>query len=602
MMSTLGVAMLAFGGSYGAGALVALSGILNLYVGRRTARDADALQRIRAAWDRHASGQTDAARALLAEARAMSPAPAVERIALLAEASFELAEGDVRRTIELASTALDKVPAPRFETWSRATGRATWSTDVALLGVRSLARALDGDDEGAAADASSLEARMQGKRPTHVAALQAPAGGTRVVEEALARVRLAQAIGLARKMDRPALARHLETYREQLSRDLAPRERALVRGFDRLLTVPAPSPYRASIDGAAEGWAEDVLTQIVSGERASAREAETSDERGAMGVSGGRDAAARHRIAVAAAFSVFMVALGGSLVAWQSSVHSWSPALLLAVLLAPLGMFLAWVLRTSSKASRAGATLMELRLRVAASPGLDHARILEGHRDADEPITRAHANLALAHEANAEGAFAVALEHAERGLVPLHGRILRGLVAPSLMPSLVFERALAKAALGRTADAIADVSTIPDGVAFRTRARETVYLVACARGGPAATAARAARFLLASPCPIDAHIERLARVVVAVDQHGEVGLSEMDRLHRELAPGSAERAWLDAVAPALGRAFDAIEHEGARADRDVASALAAEDEALAEAEAGAEAEADAQPRAARRLA
>lgn len=585
-----GLVPLVAAGSAHPGVLLVLSGAINLYVSYRGARDGAALQRLRVAADRHASGSVEDAYALLDEAARRSDARLIVRYGRLARAAFALRERDHARAAEEATAALERTPRPRFSALNRGSRAATWTVDASLLGVRALARALLGDADGARADASALDVHLEKDRPREVALQVPPVGGVRALEEALARARLAEAIVLARAADRDALGAHLAKHRSVILHELGPEERALVRGFDRMLAIPGASPYRAT-GGAAHGGEglSELLGRLTPGDGKEPVKTDAVADADGMGKATRRDWASTKRVALGIGFGVFMAAFIGLMTAYQSGSRFFSTPMFVALLLAPTVAFVTYVLMTVRKQASQRGELVDVRLRVAADPTIDVTELVAEQARSSEPLARSQSNLMLARQANASGAFAAALERADSGLVPLQGGMLKAVTGATLVPALVTERALAKAGLGRAEDAIKDVESIPVGVAFRSRSIESVRLVAAAARDDREAATRLAYALSNAAIALDLRVEMLVHVLRAVATGGSIGQDDMHHLEHELAAGSEGRRWLDAVAPLLLRDFDALaaddDERERRGDADASENEAAEKEMLADAEA-----------------
>lgn len=577
-----GVVPILAGGNPATGTFLVLSGMLNLYVSYRGTRDGAAMQRLRAAADRHATGNTEEAYALLDEAATRSDARLVIRYGRLARAVFALRERDHARAAEEATIGLERCPPPRLSALNRAARAATWTTDVSLFGVRALARALLGDEEGARADVASLDDRLA-KKPREAALQVPPVGGMRSLEEALARARLAEAILLARAADRDALGAHLGKHRSLILHELGPEERSLVRGLDRMLALPTPSPYRATggASDASDAWSELLRKLAPSESKERVTTDAVTDATASMGEATRRDWASTKRVALGIGFGVFMAAFIGVMTAFQAGSRYFSTPVFTALLLAPTVAFVTYILMTVRKQVNHRSELVDARLRVAADPSIDAMQLVAEQSRSSEPLARAQSSLLLAHQANANGAFAMALERAESGLVPLQGRMLKAVTGATLVPALVTERALAKAGLGRAEDAIEDVESIPEGVAFRSRSIQSVRLVAAAATDDRETATRIAYALSNASIALDLRIEMLVHVLRALATSGSIGQDEMQHLEKELAMGGEGRAWLDALAPLLLRDFDALVADESKND----SAAEIEAEAEAEAEA-----------------
>lgn len=524
----------------------------------------------------------------------------VQRVALVQRALIAMRRGAQADALRAASAAI-QVPIG-FMNRIHAIAQRTNAH-----GIRAIVRASMGDGEGARAD------------------IEAVRRDPNAVPQGLARAGLAEALLLEKAGDRAALAALLRRERRLLLDATDPRERAIVRGLQRLLQTSATSIYRTQAtparlpDGVEEPTLADWVLAIAPGVAPFVRSPAASptpatdaraqaaalapDDRARSAILADRARATRAARQAAApqryAWSVVLVAAVGILAA---AYHRFAGAgavtpesfdetidprertlTVLAVLLSAL-LGLAAV-RIASRVRRARRETQQIT-RVAT-------QILRGDLDpaaaALTPLAKsqnsyigAQAELLRAHLAERRGDFKAALASCDAALGRLSRYAARIIATDLLLPEIAATRAFALAALDRPAEAAAEIAALPPAYPFLARARFRTELLALARRGDLAAAA-----LVAARAPADLPIgprdELLRDIVRATAQPGSAGAGEIERLREELRAEPDQRTWLEAIAPGLLAAFErATTH-----DEDARAEAAGETEAAAEAEADA---------------
>jgi len=494
--------------------------------------------------------------------------------------------------------------------------------------IRAFLRASQGDAEGARADIAEVR-----KEPTEP-------------PQAAARASLAEALLLEKAEDRAALAALLRRDRRLLLDATEPRERTIVRGLARLVRAPTNSVYRkpaepqkqapSADEPALADWVQALAPELSAFVRAEIPSVRPGDEARAFAMLPTDEArkaiaAARAQAAkqaqrgvrgkrLAALLAVFAVLAAAGVA--TNNVLTWTPLPSGgSVDPAPdLGLFGAilsglLVLATSRIALRIRRARKETRelTRVAT-------QLLRGDLDGAEralwPLTKspalltaAQADLFLASIADRRSDYPAALARCDSALGRLSNYAARVISGDLLYPEIIAARAATLAALGRSAEAAAEISNLPAHYPFLARARFRTELIAFARQGDFESAAK-----LAATAPLDLPIgprdELLRDVVRAAVTPEAAGSAEIERLRDDLREAPDHRAWLAQVAPGLlerfekattadadGRSADAASPGGGRAreaaspggdrarDTDPGREAEAEAEALAEAEA-----------------
>jgi hypothetical protein len=541
-----------------------------------------------------------------------SRAPWVRRIADVQRAIIALRKGDPKE----ARAQLDMAIARPLGL--REKENAVFQIEAAHA-LRAFARASLGDSEGAFADIALLRAR--------------PGASA----ESLARASLAEAIVLERTGERDRLRALLDRDKLLLLENCHPRERAIVRAFQRMVRAATTSAYRQSAPRETEetrdepplvDWVAKVAPSAApfvrvarpgeaSGPRVGALPESAFDARDKVlasrdvgaAVTGKTTVKARWLsiLGISAAALLGFVGLIALLISFTPAINA--PYVAEATPPPMIDMQVAVVAVTlllGAVGLGAGGVHFRNRLKRASREELGRlaaARAALGRGDLDE-ATRAIAPLIESqHDVIAGHAHALNTSIAERrgdaqamlasaswGL----GRLSRaqGHAAAALRPELMAQRALALTLLDRRDEAAAELNFLTAG-AYPTWERDLfrVRLVDLARAG---RFDEAARWVAQNrgDLPLSVRDELLADLVRAVNAPESAGLGEMERLKDELRTEPAHRRWIELVAPRVLDAFRWASEGGSEEDASEARLRIAGggEEGDAEREAQAEAE------------
>ncbi len=436
--------------------------------------------------------------------------------------------------------------------------------------VRALILASLGDREGARADAEAVR-----RLPW------APA-------EALARAEVAEAIALESAGDREALAAHLAQKRALLLDSTAPRERAVVRAYQRMLAAPKSSVYRRSaVRDAAEApgpeggepaladWIAKVAPAAApfapparARATAIAEAAEDGTPPGLIRVAEARLApkastlpASRAKVAAAwVLLVVFFTAVwqvfrsdGGQLTTAFDLLPG--SGVLAAVFLGVLAAVIASAMVRSTREDRRLATALGALARGEAGAQAEIAAIAAVASSPAAP----QAYLELARLAVRRADFEEAVRLCDKGTALLAERPAARTAASSmLLPSLVAERAFALAATDRHDKAAAEMAVLVKAFPaypFLARAKLRVGLVQRVRRGDLAGAARVAE-ASTDDLPLPLRDETLLDLVRATAGAEPRGAGEEQRLRDDLRVDRDLHDWIAAVAPEVLRVFE----------------------------------------------
>jgi hypothetical protein len=474
---------------------------------------------------------------------------------------------------------------------------------ASAVSLRALLRAATGDAAGARADIAAT-------RET-----------TEMHAESLGWAEVAEAVLLEQEGDHAGLRAHLRRRRRVLFEHTHPRERAIVRAFQRMLSAKATSIYRQGAardpgreeEPALTDWVARIAPSAAPFVRTPAPSTPVRTTAPAPVPTPEARAAVRARLAggplaggarspVRVLF-LWAVLIMGFLAVWQflnpapSAPPARSPVpveaappelpLLEGVLFMLLfaGLFGALLLR----AHRAGARLMAASVAVArdeeAAAEADLRKLAQNRAH----MTAASAHLMLAGIADRRAELEAALAHCDQGLERLRNRT--ALASDALAPGLLAERAALLAAMGRSTEARAEIAEcaaqFPSYASLASAALRVALLDAAHRGDVAGAAAVAAGITDEALGLREELLADLARAAVSLD---EVGSTEVDRLREELRTDAISRRWIEVVAPEVLAAFGrAASQRDGHADAETE----ANDEAAREAEAIREAEASA---------
>jgi len=543
-------------------------------------------------------GRVAEAERLLDQAESRYQLGYIHRVIDLQRASIALRRGDLQAALIRVESALARPPGLLTRAQEHphlATARAT----------RALLRASLGDQEGARADAEAVR-----RLPW------APA-------EALARAEVAEAIALERDGDREALGAHLARKRTLLLDSTTPRERAVVRAYQRMLAAPRTSIYRrGGARDAAEGpgargqepTLADWITRVAPAAAPFARASRPRDA-GAAGTApapedvatpglirvaegrleptAGGPPASRARIAavwvlLVVFFAAFWELFRGD-IGEVPTVFSMLPrtGVVVGLFVGALAAVVAVAMARTARDDRRLATALG-----ALARGEDGAVAeIEALAAISSSQVAPQAHRELARLAVRRGDFDEALRRCDQGVALVTARRSARAVADSmLLPDLVAERAFVLAATDRHAKASAEMAVLGKAFPaypFLARAQLRVALVQRVRRGDLAGAAQLVGGDI-DDLPLSLRDETLVDLVRATGHPESIGAGEAQRVTDDLRASPELRAWIVAVAPEALRAFEAapgaskVSTEEAR-DADAASE--AEAEALAAEEA-----------------
>jgi tetratricopeptide (TPR) repeat protein len=508
-----------------------------------------------------------------------SQGPSVRRASLSVRALVAMRRGEIEAALSHLDAALE---VPERTELLLAGG----TTKSVAQGMRAFLRAAHGQAPAARVDLEVVRAEP------------------RAATAALAYATLAEAVLLERSGDHAALRALLDREGGFLIEVSDPRERALVRAYQRMVRARAPlGVYRVSApreEQAADGGEPALADWIARISPAAAPFVRSSPAHrtGPSASDSPSDVAnvaaptsprmTRHIVrAVASVLTILLLAGGG--VAGLLALESRTPPGFVddtmvsgSTLLAVVLVFLLVVTFFTFYAARDSSRRLEDAAQLLARGDLDGAAaaadIVRRRKRLRLPAARAETILADVH--GRRGDYASALAACDRGLSLVADPRVKALAADFHLPVLVGERALALAALDRGDEALAAIASIDRGWAFLAPARLSVDLVRLARLGKLADAAR-----LVEDNPPDVglsrRIELLADVVRAAAAPQAVGAAEIARLDGELRSWPQGKAWLEGVAPLALAAFERSQTLGSR-DDDAEREQAAEAEAEAE--------------------
>ncbi|MFO0589926.1 MAG: hypothetical protein U0441_20460 [Polyangiaceae bacterium] len=447
-------------------------------------------------------------------------------------------------------------------------------------------------------------------------------------EDALARVALAEALLLEQAGKREELRLLLSEKRTLLLEHTHPRERAIVRAFQRMVRADKASVYRKAEARREKAESEeptlaDWVAKVAPAAATFVRSARPAEQ--VAKVQPEHALAAPSPAAVAAnaearkqpekgSFKWVFYGVGGLTAViglftaiammWPSTEGVATPDQtnaamegILPLLLLPIGMLpvvyavsrgLQWVARVrAEKDARA-----PKRAR-AGAPTDDELRALT---QSPSPVVAAQAWLLLADHAERAADFPAALQAATTGLSRL--RDGRDRVAADIVyPDLVSLRAFMLAAAGRDAESNAELASLGPAYPHYTRAVFRAGLIAILRRGDLRGALRWIEQGEAD-LPLSVREESLVDLVRAAVQPEAAGAGEIQRLKDELASMPEVKSWIRRASPHLLDAFErsTMVDVGLRIDT---SAADPETDHAAEEEAAAEMESALGPRMAR---
>jgi hypothetical protein len=568
VMIAVGAAPLLLAGLTTAVPLVA-GGVTLVALGLYLRASGEAVQVVNTSYNAITQGRTAEAEGLLDHAEKSFHIGYIRRIMDLQRAIIAMRRGDLEGALARTDAALAR-PLGVL-----ARGQARVHT-AAARGLRALLRASLGDREGAGADVAAVRADPASQ------------------PEALARAELAQAILLERSGDREALRAHLASQRRLLLGHASPRERAIVRAYQRMLKAPKTTVYRQNAPHEptettkGEPSVADWIARIAPAAAPFARIARapgSAAEPASPGANADPEAtklaearlqksAARGTRRVGGKLLLLWVLLimmflaiwqflapdpGAPATAGQGPSDTLAPFLAvvfpLLVVLAVAGAFTFVVVRARSHVRRLEAAIAEL---ARGDEAQAEAELTKLSRSAAK-LVAAQASFQLALLAERRTDFAAAIEHCDRGIAAAVGNPTVRVVSSSiLLPELLAERAFVLAATGRAADAGAEMALVAGKYPtfpYRARAELRVALIERLAGAGLAGAAQLCE-ASTDDLPLSLRDETLVDLVRAAARPEAVGAGEVERLQDELRRDAELRRWLDAVAPAALSAFD----------------------------------------------
>jgi hypothetical protein len=552
------------------------AGLIGIDVRRRAIGDAS--QILATSFRAVALGRLADADLILDQADKTSPSWS-RRIADVQRAIVHLRRGDTEKARARLDSALAR-PLGRY-----ARENALYQIEAARA-LRAFTRASLGDAEGARRDIAAVRGRPG------------------VSAESLARASLAEAILLERSGGRDELRALLDRDKGLLLESCHPRERAIVRAYQRMVRVTTTTAYRAApareedphrgdepllIDWVARvapaaapfvraprahaGLAGPRVEMLPEGRFNAFREVarDRAVTAAVVGKRSNRLRALGTASAVAAGLIGF-VAVISALVAAAPDPHDLdaapyapSSASLSSIPFTPIALFalaaaLAFAGLRVSRRVRHASQGERGRLGIARDAigrgDLDAAsEALRGLEVREHDRLAAHASALQATIAERRCDAEAMLEAASTGL----GRLER--VHPSdaamLQPELVAQRALALTLLDRGDQAAAELAILAHRTSpMRERDLFRVRLIGLARSGKLAEAARWVE-QESGDLPLGVRDELLADLVRAVAAPESAGLGEIERLEHELRTEPEHRRWIEWAAPRVLRAFRA---------------------------------------------
>jgi hypothetical protein len=542
----------------GTGVTLALLGGALAYFGAYSRRQTEAVLLNNAAFDLVSRGR-------IAEAEALLDAVSMKG-------------GNVRRAVAIqrAIIALRRADAPAAEEHANVvlaaplhllTREAELMQNTMGLAIRAVARASSGKEADALEDIRAVRASDM------------------ATPEALGRAAVAEAIVAAKNDDREVLARVLSTT-TPLFDYVAPRERALLRAFRRMIEVRGRSVYREPARPLEPSREEPLLgewvSKIVPQAAAFVPEAEMLTESPALNATlpaGSPANAGSQTIAqqasrrsgmarIGAVLALWVLLVGLFLVIWQFLTPAPTPERSHEVVANPddfelslLQVLIPSVVVLLLAAILVGAQVLKARRGSAAVRRAMRALVTGdregGTRIFSELVTHkvdaiaASAQLQLGVLAERAVAMNDALARCDAGLARVSRTAQgRALQSDILVPELVAERAFVLAALGDAHQANAELATLArehPTFAFMTRSVFRVRLLQALRGEDLEAAVRLARERTPE-LPLSRRDEMLADIVLVLSG-GKLVEGEAERITSELSEDGELAAWVDFMAP-----------------------------------------------------
>jgi len=438
------------------------------------------------------------------------------------------------------------------------------------LSLRALVWASTGDAARARADATEVLASPH------------------ALPEAIARARLAEAVVFARDAgSSDALAAHLRTHASLILENSPPRERVLCRALRRMVQSRARSIYREPAPMAEEAeknalrdWVAQVVPDAAAHAGDGAGTAERAEEAPAPTVTAeALGQIARARVAAKSTtkspriwgrvLALWVLLIVMFLTVWQfltpaerpHHAHAAAPPpeditpfMTTLIPLLFLGVMIALVARILRRNRRIERDVLAAR-RADALGNMEEAEALMASLEKNpQGLGLAQAAALRAKTAEQHARFDECVAHCDRALgsIAAQPRATRQVSAFALTPSIIVQRAVALAALGREPEANAELATLArehPTYGYRAGGELRVRLIAALRRGDLDSARSIARERTAE-LPISLRDEVLADLVLAVAPSG-ASREEQERVDAELRDDEMTRTWIDAVAPGL---------------------------------------------------
>ncbi len=557
------------GGWVAAPLYLAMSGGL-FWLGRFVRQSGPAAQAINLAYNLSTAGHIAEADERYAEIDARISLRYLRRVIAVNRAWIALRRGDLERAVTLSGEAID-----RPVQWiSRLNERANI---VEARGLRALALASLGDTSGAERDVAAI--------------LESPLA----TPSALARAELARALLLEQAGDRAALGAHLAKHRRLLLEHTHPRERAIVRAYQRMLEAQATSVYRHGAprepaprdEPALSDWVAKLAPGAASFVPAEITRSAGTGEKPRARVGAEAVAAARARFdrkSSSGGRGVKALALWGLLIGmflgiWQflaperpaparvrvpPPMHGPTrsdPELLGMLIPVLLALFFCGLVLLFARQKRARGPQLSTAQAALARGDEDAALAMLTTLSNGPALVAAQALLTLATERERTGDLRTAQELCERGIVK--AQQMPAQTSDILLPALFAEHAVLLAAQGEGDEAAAELALIEERhptFAHLDAARFRITLIDAARRSDFSGAAQIAEKSADLPLPV--RVELLADLVRVIADPEAGSRGEMERLRKELRTDAVSRAWLEKVAPGVPVAF---EHAGSDA-------------------------------------
>jgi len=518
----------------------------------------------------------------------------VQRLVDIQQATIAIRRGEMAKAELHLSAAIDR-PIEGF-----ARENALYQLEGARA-VRAFVRASLGQHDGARADIAEVTR-------------------TASSEDALARVALAEAMILEQQGKREELRLLLAEKSTLLLEHTHPRERAIVRAFQRMVRADKSSVYRRAearretSDG-EEPMLADWVAKVAPGAASFVRSTRTADQVATIApdqavampsenaLRANREAKQPKKgnaakwlafgVGIPAALAAGLAILDGivaasaeapvTVTASTASNIVWIMMLSLLALPAIYGVTRGLKALARRRAERA--------VRQTPRPGAPTAPTgtqLRALTESPSPIVAAQASLLLADRAERAADFGATLTAVTKGLARLADQRDR-VAADIVYPDLVSLRAFALTALGRFEEANAELATLGTAYPHYGRAVFRTRLLTLVR---TRNLRAAAQWIEQSEAdlPLSVREELLADLVRATEQPSLAGAGEIQRLKDELQAMPEAKSWIRAAAPGLLDAFENASTGDARMRIDAPSERDPTRDQLAEEEAAAASE------------